>query len=321
MKAPELSDIKGPYEISAISSYVVFTGPKLIIYHQDGTFVASRPDLGMVRKCALVSSNTILIDYSAHGFYSLISLTDGTEIWRTAQPKLDYTCNRFALSPNKRYAYDRYDLRGKLYFIEIDLISGSLHKHQIKNELRCVSDMICDQNGNVVFLEQHYEENDDSTKESISRNRISCVCNNSITTPCFFKQIYQWEFQHSQISRYFLGNKDIVLTQDLYVYTPQNKKTYSLIENTEKWENPGNIIAGYRLEMDRPYITLLYDTVNVVIDLNARKMIARYKADYRFGCIVGSEYWVITDDGLLKKPFPYIEEIPVQKRVFWSPFH
>ena len=140
-----------------------------------------------------------------------------------------------------------------------------------------------------------------------------------MTTSCCFDQLYQWEFQHPQISRFFLENKDAVLTQDLYVYIPHTRETYSLIENTESWEKPGNSIAGYRLEIDRPYITLMYDSVNVIIDLCARKMIARYKADYRFGCIVGNEYWVSTDAGILKKPFPYIEEIPIRKHNFWSP--
>ena len=66
-----------------------------------------------------------------------------------------------------------------------------------------------------------------------------------------------------------------------------------------------------RVAINKIPLTTNQACCNIVVDEN--------KADYRFGCIVGNEYWVSTDAGILKKPFPYIEEIPIRKHNFWSP--
>ena len=41
-------------------------------------------------------------------------------------------------------------------------------------------------------------------------------------------------------------------------------------------------------------------------------MVAPYEAQYRFGCIVGDEYWISTENGVVRKPFPIIADIPLK---------
>ena len=314
----ELCNIKGSYEIITCNDYIIFFGPELVIFQTDGTFIACRKDLGKVRKCVCVCADTLLVDYSSRNFYSLISLIDGSELWRTSQPKLDYTCGRFVLSPDKRYAYDLYTLRGKYCYVEIDLISGNLRKQRIKHDMRCVSDLACDQQGNPVFLEHHYEESKNEAKKSVSKNGTICVSAKDRKYTHSFIQTHQWELPYPQIARFFLKNEDVVLTQDLQVYIPSTGEMYSLAENEKPLGNPGGDPADYRLDMKSQYLILMYDTVNVVVDCVAQRIVARYAAQYRFGHIVGNEYWICTDEGIIRKPFPIIEDIP-RRYNFWSP--
>ena len=307
-------NIKGSYAILSYDDYIVFSGPELLIFKRDGNFIAACRDLGYVRKCIRVSANTILVDYSSKNFYSLISLIDGSEVWRITQPKLDYTCSRFAISSDKRYVYDRFDLRGKHYYVRIDLATKELLKYQIQHQMRCVSDMVCIQTGHPVFLESHYEENENISTEGISINGVICHSEKE------WNQLFRWQFIYPQIARFFIRDADTILTQDLCIYKPSNGEMYSLIEDNESWGNPGNSPPDYYLH-DEQYLVLIYDTVNVIVDLIKRKMCARYVADHRIGSIVGNEYWVCTDEGIVKKPFPAIENIPIKKYNFWSPWN
>ncbi len=321
MKPIELLDLKGDYEINTINDYVVFVGPQLVIYKSDGTFVAVRQDLGTIRKSIFTKDNSILLDCSSKGVYSLISLLDGTEKLQIPQPKSDYTCNRFVLSPNDSYVYDRCDLRGKYYFVKIDLTAKTAHKFSIKNNLRCVSDLICTQYGTPVFLEQHYEANEGDTEQRISKNGILCAYNTELISQYSFERMFQWEFSHPRISRYFLGSENAILTKDLHVYNPRSGELFSLVENKLDLGNIGREPANYRFDKRTNYLTLMYDTANIVVDCSSRKIIARYAAQYRFGCIVGNEYWICADEGVRKMPFPIIETIPPRKHTLWSPWH
>ena len=321
MKPIELLDLKGDYEINTINDYVVFVGPQLVIYKSDGTFVAVRQVLGTIRKSIFTNDNGILLDCSSKGVYSLISLLDGSEKLRISQPKSDYTCNRFVLSPDARYAYDRCDLRGKYYFVKIDLTLKTAHKYSIKNNFRCVSDLICTESGNPVFLEQHFETIEGSTEQRVSKNGIICAYTTALNSQCSFERMFQWEFSHPQISRYFLGREDTILTKDLQIYKPHLGTLFSLVDSELPLENVGKEPANYRLDKQTNYLTLMYDTANIVVDCSSRKIIARYAAQYRFGCIVGNEYWICADEGVRKMPFPIIETIPPRKHTLWSPWH
>ena len=321
MKPIELISIKGDYEINAIHDYVIFTGPQLFIYKADGTFVVRRQDLGAIRKCILMNDNSILLDCSAKGFYTLISLLDGTEKCRIPQPKSDYTCMRFTLSPDARYVYDRCDLRGKYYFVKIDLMLKTAHKYAIKNNLRCVSDSICTQCGNLAFLEQHYETTDGPAELHFSKNGINCAHTSALNSRYSFERMSQWELPHPQISKFLLGSEDAVLTNDLQVYKPSSGELYSLMDNELELGNLGREPVSYRLDKQTKYLTLMYDTANIIVDCTAQKMIAQYAANYRFGSIVGNEYWICTDEGVRKMPFPAIEVIPPRKYTFWSAWH
>ena len=103
--------VKGDYEINTNGIYVVLTGPQMIIFKNDGTYIACIKKWGKIRKSVFIDSDCILLDCSAKGTYVLISLKDGCEKLLIPQPKNDYTCSRFTIAPNKNYVYDRYDLR------------------------------------------------------------------------------------------------------------------------------------------------------------------------------------------------------------------
>ena len=321
MKTIELRCLNGDYEINSTKDYVVFTGPQLAIFRTNGEVVARRQDFGLIRKCVFVKDDSILLDCSAKGCYILISLMDGSEKCRIPQPRSDYTCSRFVSSPDDRYVYDRCDLRGKDYLVEINLTESIAYAYLIKHNLRCVSDLVCTQQGKLVFLEQHYEDWEDNAGKCVSKNGMICASSKGLKHQYSFEQVFQWEFAYPRISRFFLGNEDAILTKDLHVYKPSSGELYSLVDNELDLVNLGKEPVSYRFDRQTKYLTLMYDTANIIVDCTARKVIAQYAANYRFGSIVGNEYWVCTDEGIRKMPFPFIECIPTRKQAIWSPWH
>ena len=92
--------------------------------------------------------------------------------------------------------------------------------------------------------------------------------------------MFQWEFSHPQISRYFLGREDTILTKDLQIYKPHLGTLFSLVDSELPLENVGKEPANYRLDKQTNYLTLMYDTANIVVDCSSRKIIARYAAQF-----------------------------------------
>ena len=59
---------------------------------------------------------------------------------------------------------------------------------------------------------------------------------------------------------------------------------------------------------------IMCENANVIIDIPARKAVARYASNYMRGCIVGNKFWICQEGKILWKPFPAFEEVPPVKR-------
>ena len=93
---------------------------------------------------------------------------------------------------------------------------------------------------------------------------------------------------------------------------------YFLLENDPDWVEPSPGWTDVWFDESRKYLCLWYDNVNVVVDWEARKMVARYVGKYTKGCLIDNEYWIFSEDKLRRMPFPLIEDIPPKKLTTWS---
>ena len=101
-------------------------------------------------------------------------------------------------------------------------------------------------------------------------------------------------------------------------------ESFSLLENEPEWKlefgcgsceylPDRGLLMGYHT---------MYDG-NVIIDCNTRKRIAQYTppkpgagAGYA-GYLIGDEYWIGTENGIVRKPFPVFEEMPEKVFQWW----
>jgi hypothetical protein len=65
----------------------------------------------------------------------------------------------------------------------------------------------------------------------------------------------------------------------------------------------------------------MYQTVNVIIDIPARKVAAQYAGDLTRGCLIGNEYWICADGRICRKPFPTMEDAPPVKTALNSDWY
>lgn len=296
------------------NGFVVLIGGKLWIFRADGSLVAFKRNIINAYKLLFLSGNRVLVECGRLKAYILLSLEDGKEILRIPQPKMDISARSFTISKDEANIYDYFELSGKRYILQINTSSWEIQTFFLEEGMRSVVDIKCDDRGNLCLLECHYETD---SKHRISRNGIRAINQNDAEYQ--YSWLCEWNHAFPRISYAFLGGLEWIITNDLYIYNAHSKKSFFLLENDNEWQTPKNEPGWIYLTADKKYVILFYSSMNVVVDLNSRKMVARYAARDTQGCLVGDEYWICCDKHITRKSFPLIENVPEDKYVFWNP--
>lgn len=311
-----VDELRGAYSIYHHNDYVILLGSNLLIFDTNGKLIRARKDIKNVKKVQFLSKARILVDCGLQEAYIMLSLIDGTELWRVKQPRLDLTGHRFAVTPDESYAYDIYDLYERYYLVKIDLENYTIVKHKLDPALRTIRDIMCNENGELCLLVTHY---DDSGEQAKSINAVQIVSEGGNAADKLIK--YCWEFAFPRIAGFFFDSTKEILTQDLHIYETHSGKCLNLLENEKDLTISYRSPSYFNLNATKRYATFMYMHKNIVVDITQRKIVAQYAAEYKKGCKVGEEFWVCSDDRVLRKPFPAIEDIPPSKPHFWSPWH
>lgn len=314
MKKSNLSSIKDRAWIFKSGLFVVVLGKKLHVFSTAGTKLFSRNDITNPCKVAFLPNDLLLVDGANK--YWLISLAHGADVWVIPQPQKEFCPNfRFALSPCGKYSYDYYLNNGVYYFVRIDLEFGNIEKYAIQSGLRTTVGIQCDENGTPCLLQCHYSVIGD---KRVSENGILYQYQELFSPFDDYYWKYKWWLEGSQIACSFWENTEAVLTNDLHVFYPRSGKMEYLLKNEKEWTPPALKPSAYSIEYNR-FVTLKYRHSNVVIDLLERKIIAQYAGCDAGGCIVGNEFWISSESGIQRKPFPFMEDIPAVRNNFWRP--
>ena len=315
MKSSSLSDIKGLCDITCNGDYIVILGKKLWVFKRDGTFVVCRADISNAFKVAFLPGNYLLTGSERKASYRLLSLENGADMWTDPPVKHSSTSRRFAISPDNTTAYDFYWWRGIDYIVKIDLQTGQMDSVPLDLGLRATMDIMCDEDGTPCLLQTHDEM---VAGERVSQNGIRIQDLDGTSPGCAYYWKNKWQSHWKAKAKYFLDGMEFILTDDLHVLEHKTGKLYDLLENDPNREEMRQIPSDCWLDQSKRYISLLYETANVIVDWHARKVVARYASTFTRGCLIDQEYWVCTDEGIQRKPFPAFEEIPPQKYVFWK---
>lgn len=316
MKHVTLKDIKGNCQIYSDSQYTVVLGKKLWIFDRNFSLLACRPDVCNAHKAVFLSGRRLLIGQGKGAAYRLIDLENGTDLWSIPPIKTETSMSRFAISSDMAVAYDCYNWKLTDHLVTISVETGEIQTTPLQPGLRCTSDIACDENGYACLLQTHHEE---VSGERIYQNGIRFQDPNDIDYGSSYHWKHKWQLPWPATACCFLDGVEHVLTNDLRVYAPQNAGISSLLENETRWNSPGSRFMDCWLDQEKRYICIMYDTVNVVIDRWEKKMAARYAGNFARGCLIGSFYYIASDEGIRKVPFPLIEEIPPKNNAFWKP--
>ncbi len=308
MKAVTLNNIKNNADIVSKGDYVVLMGRYLYIFKTNGEFVAKRSDIRAPNKVAFIGEDRLLVD--AGRFYCLMSLEDGVDIWKTVRKDpCDWSAN-FAISKDGRFAYDYYSGEISLGLVAINVSTGELSEHHCLPELRATKDIICDydEEETPCLLQSHYCE---ISGKQISENGILYQYQDIVRAGSTYYWKAKWSYPGKRIVQGFFGSPDTVITNDLLIHNTRTGEQFCLIDNEKNWMLPKTRLIMCTSDFEKGYVFLIFDRCNVVVNYNERKVIACYATErIKQGCLVGDQYWISTKNGVVRKPFPLMEEIP-----------
>jgi hypothetical protein len=107
-----------------------------------------------------------------------------------------------------------------------------------------------------------------------------------------------------------------VLLGNLNVRNLKTGDTFSLIENQTDMPKifGGYTVTAYDKERNLLTICFTWSCSNIIIDCTARKIVAHYTPfsyhEHVGGCLIGDEFWIGSDDGIVKRPFPHMDPFP-----------
>lgn len=315
MEFKEISKVKGEYAISAFGEYIVFYGKDIVIFHNSGVRIMRKKHFRNVHKVAALSENRIIIDCGSQGAYIVLSLLDGSEICQIKFPKLDYTKSHFAVSPDCSVVYDCYSLKEDFYLFRIDLKTNESKSIYLQRGLRSISDIVCDKEGVPCLLEHHFER---VAGKHISINGVRYVYEDSLDPGDAFDWKEKWHLDFPDISTMFWGSAETVLTEKLSLYQIISGETRQLCAEGEDFKQFSPYpIRDLVMCQDGRYVILVYMNMDVIFDTVTWKPVARYAKNFYHGYLIDNEYWLCTEEGVQRKPFPCLEPIPPLKPIFW----
>lgn len=311
MKKTDLEKVKGNFNIYSNGEYVVLSGTKLHIFKSDGSLVACRKDLRYAGRITFLSGNRMLL-CSCKAVFHMINLCDGSDIWTVPYVKNELNTSDLAISHDESFAYTYDQWKGIHFISRLGLQTHEIDVHSMYMDSGATSDIICNQAGVPCLLKTLGETIGGKYFHQIGV-RIHDFYD--VTPGHTTSWETKWSFEGNRSALCFLGDTDSIITTDLHIYKPSTGTSFDLLENDSSWQRPIPSPADCWMDISNRYLCLKYQTVNVIIDIHARKVVAQYAADYKQGCLIDNEYWVCVEDRILRKPFPAFEEAPAVKVV------
>ena len=310
-----LDKLKNVYEVKFNGEYVVIAHTKLHILRPDGTLVACRSDLCYASRLTFLSGNRMLLSSSKNVFH-MIDLTTGEDLWTAPYRKNNLNIAPIAISPSEKFAYtyDAYSGRKYTdYFIsQLNLETHELEIAEMHLDVGASRDICCEDETTPCLLKTKLERIG-GISYLISGVRLhEFSCGYASHTGDWKTKWYAALPCPSPLG--FFGSTDKIVTTALHIFTPATGEDVDLLENETRfrlpWDSPKDFPIACWPDHTGQYLCVKYHTGNIIIDIQARKVAATYACEYKRGCLIGSEYWLGTENGIVRKPFPAFEEIP-----------
>lgn len=314
MRRIDLSTVKDCEFIWECGDYIVAAGKLVWVFRKDGSFVAKSSTIRYPLKIYFLPPDKAFIQGGANYQYHYIDLQTAEDIWTVpCGGRFNSFGKKFIASPDNKYLFDIYcnNKNFKHYVLRFSIENLTVAKEEVPESLRVTVGGYMDKEGVLYALQTHLL-NDGKT----SQNGILRIDWRDEKPIFSWKSLWQSEKNRFKNWRYTDGQ--YILCEDYTVVDMTTMHEFNLLENDSDWVTAyGPLDCVYIA--DRGLLIGYHDLEegNVVIDCKARKRVAQYvsaknddeKAGFA-GCLVGDEYWIGTEEGIVKKIFPIFEEMP-----------
>ena len=240
----------------------------------------------------------------------MIDLCSGIDLWIAAYTKIQQNVAELAVSQDEAFAYTYDEWKGSHFISRLNLQTHEVDTYDMYMDAGATNGILCDQAGVPCMLKTLAET---IGGELFQQNgvRIHDFCHLSPGNTTTWKA--KWSFAGTKSAFRFLDSTDRIVTTDLHIYETSTGAAVDLLENETNWVRPEKHPCDCWLDTSKRYLCVKYQTVNVIIDIFARCVVAQYAAEYTQGCLVGNEYWICVNDQICRKPFPALEDAPAVK--------
>ena len=302
------------HSISQNKDFLIFKGRKVHSMRRDGTGLTVYPEIQpCAGKLAFLPGNRLLIQGGSDECYHILSLEEGRTL-ASIQLPTDRTnpAKDFTLSADGKTAYDYWELWEKKYVVKIDLERFTYETFRYPLSMRCLDSIHCCESGELLLMESMIGK-----VKGVSRTLHQLTSARLQNGTCEVTVKYQWDAP-MKFNGYF-ANDHYVLNRDLKVYDLHTGATIDLLKNTKHPYTQRNGFHGYVYYPEEQYLLVYDGRQNDIIDCRNQKLIARYDtpgSSYT-GCLIDGAFWLGTDNGIVQKPFPCVEDVTPPKQPGW----
>ena len=319
-------NLKEAFGLISTNNHIIAYGNGLYVFTKKGALLFKNKTLKYIYKVAILPNNQIMVDCGKLRKYILISLDDGTELYRIEQPRMHSSPPKFTVSKDGRFVYDFFFYANTYSVIKMDVCEGSSEIVLLSHGLYATRDMICDNDGNLCILQCQIEE---IAERTINIGGIRY----EYFDHCFGagradQWKAKWYYPHRGHSPRFFGSVDKLIAGTFIfdIFEQGSEPIFKVINGEElivpQLENGEDVLLKsdpqYCETIDERYILLYCTDSNIIVDRMQNKIIARYFTEAK-GCIVDDEFWMCSKEGFMRKKFPLIEGESLRPKpvVFW----
>lgn len=288
--------------------YVIVLGKDVAILRTNGELIAHRKDLKSPYKAAFLAENAVLVECPKLREYVILSLQDGSDLLHIKMPKIDNSRPQFLVSPDQKHVYDLGILDCEFILIHIDLVNQEASIVELEMGLRSTVDIKFDQQGVLCLLQEHTEMIGGKTVTLCGVRYEYFDSALGIGSSYYWQS--KWQFDAPERALMFGSDTHSIITSKWNLYDARHNTSRPWV-NAEQITDARNYSYAYHCSADGKYIVLSGEKQTLVIDLEKEELVARYYTGTATGCIIGDFFWLPTDNGIVKKPFPVIEKATV----------
>lgn len=313
MRKIGLASVKDCEVIFAHDDSVILSGKNPWLFRKDGSFVTKYKTIRKAYDMVFLPGNLAFLDGWLDESYNFISVDTGELLWsHQKKGRRDFTPRKFATTVGGDIVYYVYSIKSILHVDQLVLSEKSCTTYTIPLSRRATYHCYCDERGYLCMLQSFLLPKE---HEYSNQNRFLGILqwhpNDPIPT---WK--YQWvEPTGSMNCIVRICNDEYALLGNLKIRCLKTGETFDLLEN--QTEMP-RISGGYSVtayEEERKLLTVRFtsSSSNVIIDCKNRKIISHYvpaSHDHVGGCLIDDAFWIGSDEGVVKRPFPHMDPFP-----------